>query len=329
MKTIKFDNVYIRNGYTLLGRNEYNPVIKNDADKVIEDYYMNEKCVELAECDYQIEALKGIIKKTRITKKDIDLVIGGDLQNQLFASSYAMRRFDTSFIGVYSACSTFTESLLLASSLIETGKFNNIVCLTSSHNLASEKQFRFPIEYGAIRKMVNTFTATGSVSALVCKNKGIMKIESGTFGSIVDLNFKDANNFGACMAPAAAETIYEHLTNLKRKPEYYDLILTGDLGIYGQKIMRDYLKTKYNIVLNNTKDAGVMLFNTLEGDKIAGGSGPTCLPLILFTKLRKLGYKKILLVGTGSLHSLLSCNIKESIVSISHAVGIEIEEVKK
>lgn len=329
MKTIKFDNVYIKNSYTLLGRNEYNPVIKNEVDKLIEDYYMGEKCVELAECDYQIECLKGLIKKSKIAKKDIDLVIGGDLQNELFASNYAMRNSNISFTGIYSACSTFTEGLLIASTFIESGKLNNIVNITSSHNLVSEKQFRFPIEYGAIRKKVNTFTATGSVGVLLTNKKEKIKIESGTFGSIIDLNYKDANNFGACMAPAAAETIYEHLKNTKRRPEYYDLILTGDLGVYGEKIMRDYLKTKYNIVLNNTKDAGQLLFDSHEGDKIAGGSGPICLPLMLFTKIQKKGYKKILLVGTGSLHSCLSCNLKESIISISHAVGIEFCEVKK
>ena len=142
------------------------------------------------------------------------------------------------------------------------------------------------------------------------------------------MNYKDTNNIGACMAPSVAETIYEHFKNTKRKETYYDLILTGDLGVYGTLIMRDYLKEKYKITLKNVMDAVTMLYNSKYDDEIAGGSGPICLPLIFFTKIKKMGYKKVLLVGSGSLHSTLSCNINASVASISHAVGIEIKEVE-
>lgn len=324
MRTLKFNNVYIKAWYTLLGRNEHNIKIENSVDKFVNDYYMEEKCLELAECSYQVECIKGLLKKSKIPQKNIDLIIGGDLQNQLFASNYAMRKFNISFLGIYSACSSFTESLLIASSFIESNQLENVICVTSSHNLVSEKQFRFPIEYGALRKKVNTFTVTGSASAILGRNNGIMKIDCVTIGSVIDMNYKDSNNIGACMAPAAAETIYEHLKNTKRKPSYYDLILTGDLGVYGVNIMKDYLSTKYNLCIDNVSDAGIMLFDVVEGDEFAGGSGPVCLPLALFTKIKELGYKKILLVGTGSLHSALSCSIKESVVAISHAISLEV-----
>ncbi len=319
--TLNFKNSYILDIYSLLGRNEYNVSIK--PDKLIYDYYDEEKSVEQGECKYQIRTIKGILKKTKMNIEDIDVLVGGDLQSQLFASSFSARKFDIPHIGLYSACATFTESLLVSSLLLENG-CKNIIATTSAHNLASEKQFRFPIEYGALRKKVNTFTATGSVSTLLTKNKSNIKIESATIGKVVDLGFTDANDFGACMAPSAAKTIYEHLKDTNRTPDYYDLILTGDLGIYGIEILKEYLKKEYKINVKNILDAGSMIYDEKYLDTIAGASGPICLPLILFNKILKENYKKILLVGTGSLHSKTSCNLSESIPSISHAVSIEV-----
>lgn len=320
--TLNFKNVYIKNAYTLLGRNEYVEGIK--ADESLNDYYLDEKCFEMGEVDYQVKTLNGLLKKEKLKEKDIDILIGGDLQNQLFATYYANRKFDISSLGVYSACASFNEGLIVASSLLENQKVNNVIVTVSSHNLASEKQFRFPIEYGALKKKVCTFTSTGSVSALVTNKKTEIKIESATIGKVTDIGYSDANNMGACMAPSAAKTIYEHLKETNRTPDYYDLILTGDLGIYGIKILEEYLEKEYKLKINGIKDAGVMLFNKESGRSIAGGSGPLCLPLILFTKILKEKYKKILLVGTGSLHSKLSTNINESIPSVSHAVSLEV-----
>lgn len=320
--TIKFNNSYIKNSYTLLGRNEHN--IKIKTDRVIKDYYFNEKSVEQGEAVLQIKSTEGLLKKEKIVEKDINLLIGGDLQNQIFASSFSVRKFDIPFLGIYSACASFVEGLLIGSTFLETTNANNIIISTSAHNLASEKQFRFPIEYGALRKKVNTFTATGSVSALITKNKTNIKIESATIGKVIDLGYTDANNFGACMAPGAAKCIYEHLNEMNRTIDYYDLVLTGDLGVYGVEILKDYLKEEYKIEAKNIKDAGVMLFEEKSGKEIAGGSGPVCLPLILFSKILKENYKKILLVGTGSLHSKVSCNLSESIPSVAHIVSLEV-----
>ena len=324
MNTIKFDKVYINDAYTFFGRNEYNPTIISNVDKVINDYYNKEKSLELAEASFQRESVKGLLTKLSLSQDEIDLLIGGDLQNQLLATSFNAKNFNMPLLGVYSACATFVEGLIIASTLIDGKKINKSIVVSSSHNLASEKQFRFPIEYGSIRKKVNTFTATGSVSALLSSDKGKFKIESATIGKVIDLNYKDANNFGACMAPSAAETIYEHLKNTDQNSNDYDLILTGDLGVYGVEILKEYLNKKYKIKLNNIKDAGSVLFDTKVNSKIAGGSGPFCLPLILFTKIKKNKYKKVLIVGTGSLHSSISCAQQESIPSISHAVSLEV-----
>lgn len=320
--TLKFNNAYIKDAYTLLGKNEFIKDLK--VDKKIDDYYDGEKSVELGEVNYQIKSIKGLLKKSKLEEKDISFMIGGDLQNQLLASNFSARKFDIPFLGVYSACSTFTEELLLAASLIEKSEIKDIIITTSAHNLASEKQFRYPIEYGAPRKKVNTFTGTGSVSTLITKTPSKIKIESATIGKVVDLGYKDVNNMGACMAPSAAKSIYEHLTETKRNIDYYDLVLTGDLGVYGIKILEEYLNTEYKINGGNIKDAGVMLFENEAGNTIAGGSGPVCMPLTLFSKVLKENYKKILLVATGSLHSKTSSNLNESVPSVAHVISLEV-----
>ena len=319
--TIKFDNTYIESYYSLIGRNEHDITIK--ADEMINSYYTDQKSVEHSESNFQVRTIKGLLKKSRLKEENIDLVVASDLQNQLFASSFAMRKFDIPFIGHYSACASFTGGILIASNMLENMKMKNVIVTVSAHNLVSEKQFRFPIEYGVIRKSVNTFTATGSVSALITHNKSNIKVESATIGTVVDIGYKDANNFGACMAPSAAKTIYEHLKDTKRKSTYYDLILTGDLGVYGVEILKEYMHKQYKLTIKNIVDAGMLLFKD-SGKSIAGGSGPICLPLILFNKIIKEKYKKILIVGTGSLHSKISSNFNESIPSISHAVSLEV-----
>ncbi len=322
--TFDFKDTYIKKAFTLLGRNEFVSGIKPDLQ--INDYYLKEKCFELAEANYQIKTINGLLKKEKLKENKIDILIGGDLQNQLLATNFASRKFDISMLGIYSACATFTEGLIIAGSLIDKTTNGNIIVTVSSHNLASEKQFRFPIEYGALKKKVNTFTSTGSVSALITNKKTNIKLESCTIGRVVDIGYNDVNNMGAAMAPSAAKTIFNHLKDKKRTADYYDIILTGDLGVYGVKILKEYLEKEYNLKIKNIQDAGTILFQNEVGKSIAGGSGPLCLPMILFTKILKSNYKKILIIGTGSLHSKLSSNINETIPNISHAVSIEVIE---
>lgn len=319
--TIKFNNVYINDFYSVLGRNEHNITI--NADEVTDDYYNKEKSIELGESALQINSIKGVLRKSKSKEKDIDLLISSDLQPQIMSSNFAARNFDISFLGIYNACASFASSLIVGASILKDESLNKVIVTTSSHNLVSEKNFRFPVEYGALRKFVNTFTATGSASALLSKDNGKIKIESGTLGSVSDIGYSDANNMGAVMAHSAAKTIYEHLKDTKREADYYDLILTGDLGIYGISILKEYMKKEYKMKINNLKDAGSMLFED-SGKSIAGASGPVCLPLILFNDIIKKDYKRILIVGTGSLHTKASTNLKESIPSVSHAVSLEV-----
>ncbi len=322
--TYYFNNVYINDKFSLLASTKYKPIVMNNPDKVVDDYYVNEKSIELAECKYQETTIKGLLMKSKKLTKEVDLLISGDLQNQCLASSLASCKFKIPSCTIYSACATFVEGIIIGANIIDNKNKSTIVTV-SGHNLVSEKQFRFPIEYGALRKMVNTCTLSGSISVLLSNEKSNLRVESGTFGYVTQTNHKDANDMGSAMAPSCAEVIHAHLESTGRNYKYYDLILTGDLGIYGTKIMQMYYKKKYKVNLDNVIDSGSIIYT--EDNIYAGGSGPLCLPLTLFDYILPLNkYKKILVVGTGSLHSVISSNQKVAMPGVSHAVSLEVLE---
>ena len=321
--TYHYNNVYINDKYSLLASTKYSPIIKDNVDKCIDDYYMGEKTIELAESKYQETTIKGLLNKNKLLPNEIDVLISGDLQNQILSSTLASSKFKIPTLGIYSACASFIEGLIIGSTLIDKNENQKAIISTSSHNLVSEKQFRFPVEYGAVRKRVNTCTATGSISTLLSNQKSNIKVESSTIGFVTQTNHKDANDMGSAMAPSCAEVLFKHLNETNRKPDYYDLILTGDLGEYGTKIMKSYFKKKSNYDLKNVIDSGSIFYK--EENVYAGASGPACLPLILFDYILKQNkYKKILLIATGSMHSVVSTNLKVPIPSISHAVSLEV-----
>ncbi len=321
--TYHYNNVYINSKYSLLASTKYSPIIKDNVDKCMDDYYMGEKTIELAESKYQETTIKGLLNKNKLLSNEIDVLISGDLQNQILSSTLASSKFKIPTLGIYSACASFIEGLIIGSTLIDKNENQKAIISTSSHNLVSEKQFRFPIEYGAVRKRVNTCTATGSISTLLSNQKSNIKVESSTIGFVTQTNHKDANDMGSAMAPSCAEVLFKHLNETNRKPDYYDLILTGDLGEYGTKIMKLYFKKKSNYDLKNVIDSGSIFYK--EENVYAGASGPACLPLTLFDYILKQNkYKKILLIATGSMHSVVSTNLKVPIPSISHAVSLEV-----
>ena len=311
-----YDDVYIKDKCSIIGSTKYNPIVKENVNKYVDDYYMNEKTIEMAESRYQRYTINYLNRKYKS-----DLLISGDLQNQILCSTLSAYDSKLPFLGIYSACSTFTEGLIIASSFIKNK--TNVIVSVSSHNLVSEKQFRFPVEYGAVRKRVNTCTATGSISVLVTNEKSNIKIESSTIGRVIETNHKDTNDMGSAMAPACAETLFKHLKDTKRKSNYYDLILTGDLGVYGKEIMCEYFEKISGEKLNNVIDAGSIFYK--DENVYAGASGPACAPLILFDYIIPMKkYKKILLIATGSLHSIISSNQGMPIPSISHAVSLAV-----
>ena len=321
----KLNNIYIENYYTLLGKNEFNPIICNKCDCNYDSYIINNKSFEETESSYQVMAINGLLKKNNMIIKDINLLIGGDLQNQLFSSVYAADMFDIPFLGVFSACASFVEGLIIASLYAQKSN-RKVVVSTSSHNLVTERTFRYPIEYGIARKKINSFTVTGATSAIVSNQKSNIKIDNYTIGRVISVGHKDANDMGSPMAMAALDTIYRHFKETKRNPDYYDLILTGDLGYYGLRLLKRLFMQKYNMKFKNIEDAGKMIFDIKKDSSFAGGSGPVCLPLMFFSNIIKnKKYKKILLVGTGSLHSSFSSNIKKDMCAIAHLVSVVIE----
>ena len=322
MASMLFRNVYINDESSIIGPYEDNGEL--NIRNALSDFYDNEKTFEDAEIKMQKSVLENLLYKNNLNPQDIDILVGGDLMNQITATSYNMKNFSIPFLGIYSACASFVESIIITANMLDTRFFKKGIAITSSHNLTSEKQFRFPVEYGALKPKRSTFTATGSVGALITNKESRIKIESATIGKVVDYGIKDVFNMGAVMTPAAARTIVEHLKDLKRDINYYDLVLTGDLGEVGTKLLKEYLLINNNIKLKNHLDAGCLVYNE-EQPVFSGASGPVALPLILFNKILKIKkYKKILVVGTGSLHSPVMCNQKNTIPAIAHAISLEV-----
>lgn len=321
MASIKFNNVYIKDAFSIAGPLESEGQIRK-YDLTMDDYYYKEKTFIDAEIKMQRVVIENLLYRNKLAEK-IDVLLGGDLSNQIAITSFSAKYFDIPFLGIYTACATFAEGLLLAGNLIESKAMKNTIVITSSHNLNAERQFRFPIEYGAPRSNTTTFTATGAVGAIITNEKSKLKMESATIGNVVDFDQYDATHMGAVMAPAATQVLMKHLNEMQRELSYYDVILTGDLGKIGLNIFRECLKEN-GLKIKNHMDAGCEIF--LPSQEIySGSSGPVTLPLVLFNKILKSSkYKKILIIATGSLHSKDTTNQKKAIPSIAHAVSLEV-----
>ncbi len=326
--TFKYSNVYINDTATITGPYEANGPLSKYFDKSYNDLYFNTKSWELAEIKLIEESIDILLNKVGKTKFDIDVLVSGDLLNQIVATNYAASSLGIPLIGIYGACSTSVLGLIIASNMLEAKQVENAVTSTSSHNNAAEKQFRYPVEYGGPKRKTTTFTSTGGASAYLSRNKKGIKVESATLGIVVDLGVTDVYHMGAVMAPAAAKTIYDHLRETKREVGYYDLILTGDLGMYGKDILKDYMLTEYNIELKNYDDCGSMIYDINKQPVYAGASGPACAPLVtysyVFSKMYKKEIRRVLLVATGALMNTTMVNNKSTIPSIAHAISLEV-----
>ena len=327
--TFKYDDVYISNYSVVGGPYEKDGLLGDKLDKCYDNLYAGEKTWEKAEVRMLSDSIEILLNKSKKNSKDVDLLISGDLLNQICASNYSAYKFNIPFLGVYSACASSVEAIILMSSLIDGQKIKNGIVSVSSHNMASEKQFRNPTEYGAPKPGTATFTSTGGASVLLSRDKGKIRVVSSTIGKVVDLGQKDPLNMGAVMAGAAGDTIYRHLKEMKEKVSDYDLILTGDLGKYGKEILVDYMKEEYDIDLGkNYEDSGTLLYDYSKQEEVlAGGSGPLCIAMVSYSdilpKIEKGIYKKVLLVATGALFSPTFVFQHNPIYSISHAVCLE------
>ena len=328
--TFKYNNVYINDTSTITGPYESKGPLSKYFDKSYDDLYFGTKTWELAEVKLIEESIDILLNKLEITKFDIDVLISGDLLNQIVATNYAASSLGIPLIGIYGACSTSVLGLIIASNMVEAKQVKNAVTSTSSHNNAAEKQFRYPVEYGGPKRKTTTFTSTGGASAYLSRDKKGIKVESATLGTVVDLGITDVYHMGAVMAPAAAKTIYDHLRETKREIGYYDLILTGDLGIYGKDILKDYMQTEYSIELKNYDDCGSMIYDVENQSVYAGASGPACAPLVtygyIFDQMKKKDIRRVLLVATGALMNTTMVNNKNTIPAIAHAISLEVVE---
>lgn len=330
--TFKYNNVYINETSTVVGPNESNGPLSKYYDYKYKDLYFGEKTWEQAEIKLIVDSVNKLISKSKIKKEDIDVHIGSDLLNQIVATNYASEKIGIPLMGIYGACSSSALGILLASNMIDSKQIKSALVTSSSHNAGAEKQYRNPVEYGGPKREYTTFTTTGCASCLLSNKKSKIKVESATLGTVIDKGITDVSNMGAVMAPSAAKVIYDHLNDTGRDINYYDLILTGDLGNIGKKILKEYMKEEYNINLKNYDDSATMIFDIEDQEVYQGGSGIACLPLVTYSyileKIKTGKLKKVLLVATGALMNTTMCNQHLSIPSISHAVSICLEEEK-
>lgn len=326
-RTVKLtENVNIVSSAAIVGQKEHEGPLGKYFDKFYVDELLGKKTFEQAESKMQEIAVETALKKCGRTAKDVNFIFAGDLLNQCIASSYGLRDLNIQFLGLYGACSTMALSLGLASLFIDSGAAIRTAAVTSSHFCGSERQYRFPLEYGNQRTPTAQWTVTGSGALVLEKGSKSPKIKEITFGKIVDLKITDANNMGAAMAPAAADTIKAFFEDTKTKPLDYDLILTGDLGKTGTDLFVELMNIEgYNIKPVHN-DCGKMIFNLNTQDVHSGGSGCGCSASVLCSYImEQLNLKKlnnILFCATGALMSPTATMQGESIPSIAHLVHI-------
>lgn len=330
-QSIQFDNPpYLINSGSVVGKKEGQGPMGQLFDRIEQDDMVGAQTWEEAESALQKKALQTALDKEEIKKEDIQLIFAGDLLGQSMASNFGLASFQTPHVGLYGACSTCGLSLAVGSMAVAGGYADRAACVTSSHFASAEKEFRFPLAYGNQRPMSASWTVTGSAAFLLFAKPGkrVRAAVTGvTFGKIMDYGIKDSMNMGACMAPAAADTIKRNLEDFGRKPEAYDKIITGDLGSVGQKLLFELLEEDGYQIRKQHMDCGMEIFDSEKQDTKAGGSGCGCAAVVLsayiLKKIEEGVWKRVLFLPTGALLSKTSFNEGQTIPGIAHAVVLE------
>ena len=311
--------------YSIVGEKEGNGTFGQYYDYILKNDTFGEKTYEAAERKIIEFAISNALDKAGVKSRDLDLLICGDLLNQIISSSFAARDFDLTFLGLYGACSTMAEALAVGSAFIDGGYFDTVACATGSHFSTVERQYRFPLELGNQRPPVSQWTVTGAGCTILSNKHGKKEIINATFGKVTDFGINDVNNMGAAMAPAAMSTLIRHFEDTKTTPEDYDLIVTGDLGKLGSEILLDLMENKGYKLKDNYNDCGQMIFSN-DQKVYQGGSGCGCSAVVLnsyiMQKIDEKKYKKVLFAATGALLSTLSSQQGNTIPGICHAVEI-------
>ena len=317
-------------GAALAGKKEKEGPLGSLFDQIIEDDTYGEESWEKAESHFFYSAVKKCLQKAGAIEKSIHYLLGGDLLNQIMASSMAARELGIPFLGLYGACSTMAESLALGSMLVDGGFAKQVICGASSHFCTAERQYRFPLEYGSQRCPTSQWTVTGAGATLVSndeKLKPIAHVTHVTIGTLEDMGVTDANNMGAAMAPAAASTLAAHFQDTGRSAADFDRVVTGDLGRVGHDALLELMDKKgLPLDYDRYMDCGLQIYDANQ-DVHAGGSGCGCsacvLNTLLLNKLASGEFKRILFMATGALLSPTTNQQGESIPGVAHAVAIE------
>ena len=311
---------------SVAGKKESQGPLANCFDYTSQDTYFAQKTWEQAEKRMQQLALEILAKKAGMNKNDFPLVYSGDLLNQCIGSSFSLNNTGIPHLGIYGACSTMAESLLLASMTVEGGFSDKVVAMTSSHFASSERQYRFPLGYGGQRTPTAQWTVTGSGAALISATGSGPRIESCTIGAVTEMGIKDANNMGAAMAPAALSTIRAHFDDMGTSAEDYDMIVTGDLGKLGKEMLLELFEKEGISIADRIYDCGTMVYDLKRQDVHAGGSGCGCSAITLcghlLNEINNGKLKRILFCGTGALLSPTSTQQGLPIPGVCHAVSI-------
>ena len=312
---------------SVAGKKESEGPLAHTFDITSQDTLFGQKTWEQGEKRMQQLALETLLYKANLKKQDVGLVFSGDLLNQCIGSSFSLNKTNIPHLGLYGACSTMSESLLMASMAVGGGFSDRVVAMTSSHFASSERQYRFPLGYGGQRTPTAQWTVTGSGAALVCSQGSGPRITACTIGTVTELGITDANNMGAAMAPAAYHTIRAHFDDLNTRPEDFDLIVTGDLGQLGKELLMDLARRDGISLGGKLTDCGTLVFDNTKQDVHSGGSGCGCSAITLcgdlLGKLKTGKLKKILFCGTGALLSPTSTQQGLPIPGVCHAVCIE------
>ncbi len=318
----------IISAYSIVGPKEGEGPLGKYFDTIVDDEFWGEQTWEKSETKIARECVANCISKVKLSYEDINYILAGDLINQCTPSTFGSRDTNIPFLGLFGACSTFVEGISIGSMLIDGGFADNLLCATSSHFCSAEKQFRFPLELGNQRPPSSQWTVTGSGSVILSSTGTGPYVTTVTTGKIVDMGIKDANNMGAAMAPAAADTMYIHFKETGRAPSYYDLILTGDLGYIGKSIVVDLMESRGYNIRSNYNDCGILIFDKEKQDTHSGGSGCACCATTfcgyIYNQLQTKKIKRVLLIATGALMSPTTAQQKETIPGIAHAVSIEV-----
>ncbi len=326
-QTIRLERpVSILSYASTVGKKESEGPLAPYFDVTSQDNFFGQKTWEKAESEIQRSTLQKALEKGGLSAGEVDIVFAGDLLNQCIGSAYGLREMGIPFAGLYGACSTMAESLILASLLVESGAAGKAAAVTSSHFCSAERQFRFPLDYGGQRTPTSQWTVTGGGACVVGPVGEAPYVKEMAIGLIEDLGVKDMNNMGGAMAPAAVSTLSQFFTDTNTKPDQYDLILTGDLGLVGSELLKQLMEREGHPLGSRHADCGLLIFDREQQQVDAGASGCGCSASVLcgyvLEKLRKGELKEVLFMATGALMSPTSSQQGESIPGIAHLVHL-------